>query len=259
MELFYRSYGTGEPVIILHGMLGCADNWHGPARSLADGRRVIVPDLRNHGRSPHHDSMTYSDLAGDILEMMDAVGIETAALAGHSLGGRVAMTVADACPERVTRLACIDIGPGDYPLRHVPFLKIMADLELGRFHDRRDVDKALLAQVPDPALRQFVLKNLRRTADDGFCWKVNLPVIRAAYAELMKALALQRRFSNPVLLLRGGRSEYVDDGQQELFRRYYPRARVETLPAAGHWIHADEPVEFLRTLKTFLESPANGA
>ena len=116
--LHHQSQGSGPPVLVLHGLFGSATNWRAVARLLADRYRVITADLRNHGRSPHHAAMTYPLMARDVEELMDALGMERAAVVGHSMGGKAAMVLSLTRPLRVERLAVVDIAPARYAHSH---------------------------------------------------------------------------------------------------------------------------------------------
>ena len=108
--LHFKSSRKGEPLIILHGLFGMLDNWQTIANRLDNRYLVYLVDLRNHGRSPHMESMTYPEMAEDIVQLMDAEGIPAANILGHSMGGKVAMQLAFDHPLRVQKLIVADIG-----------------------------------------------------------------------------------------------------------------------------------------------------
>src|ERR1700733_11479999 len=101
MILNHIASGTGSPVVLLHGLFGSARNFGTVQRALSPLFRVIAMDARNHGASPHAPGMPYPDLAADVLQTLDALGIQRAAVIGHSTGGKTAMVLAIAAPERV--------------------------------------------------------------------------------------------------------------------------------------------------------------
>ncbi len=244
-RLHYRSFGEGDPLVIVHGLLGSGTNWVTFARQLAGTRRVILPDLINHGRSPHRFSMNLPELAGDIEALLDDLGLERVAMAGHSLGGKLAMHLALTRPDLVERLLVIDIAPVRYPDRHGPLLDAMLHLDLAACTTREDVEDALAPTVPDAAVRQFLLMNLRRR-HGRWTWGVNLKAIRAALAELMDfpETPAMRPFTAPTLFLTGERSDYIRREHRPAIGRWFPDARLRTIPGAGHWIHADAPDAF---------------
>ncbi|TFG60348.1 MAG: alpha/beta fold hydrolase, partial [Spirochaetales bacterium] len=111
MILEYAVLGRGKPLVILHGLLGSSENWNGTGSRLGAFYTVYVPDARNHGRSPHTEEMNFPSMAGDVLEFMDAAGLASCFLLGHSMGGKTAMEVALQAPDRVNRLIVADMGP----------------------------------------------------------------------------------------------------------------------------------------------------
>jgi esterase len=253
IDLFCREYGAGEPLVVLHGLLGQGANWATLAKRLGGAARVLVPDLRNHGRSPHAPTMTYPELAADVVALLDARGLADATLLGHSLGGKVAMHLAFTAPERVRRLIVVDIAPVAYPPRHAELLATLMALDLTALATREAVDAALAPAFPDPAFRQFLLMNLKR---DGqrLAWAANLPAIAAALPALMGFAPppSARPYPAPALLIVGDRSRFVEPAHAPAIARWLPQATQRTIPGAGHWVHADQPEAFLTTVAAWL-------
>jgi len=249
MILHTTDMGEGPPVVLLHGLFGTATNFGTIQRRLAQGRRVLAMDLRNHGRSPHADGMTYADMAGDVLETMQAHGLGEAAIVGHSMGGKVAMAAALRHPARVTRLLVADIAPVPYPPRNAGIARAMLDLPLAPGLTRPTADAALAPSVPDPVVRQFLLSNLRFGADPA--WRIGLPEIAAAL-DTIEGWTEAGQYEGPTLVLRGDRSDYIVTEHRPLVRALFPHARFATIRNAGHWLHADAPDAFLKTVAAFI-------
>ena len=254
MILHATDMGEGPPAVLLHGLFGTANNFATIQRRLAVGRRILAFDLRNHGRSAHDPAMTYADMAEDVLETMRAHGLEQAALVGHSMGGKTAMLAALLAPERVTRLLVADISPVGYPPRNLPIARAMLALKLTPDLTRAAADQALAPAVEDPAVRNFLLSNLR--FGEAPFWRIGLPEITAALPEL-EGWSGSGRYEGPTLVLRGERSDYVQPEHRPLFRALFPHARFVTLRGAGHWLHADAPEAFIATLAGFLPTAAS--
>ncbi len=115
MKLYCRIEGSGFPVIILHGLLGSSDNWRAISTRLSPNYKIFTADLRNHGRSPHSEIMTYPAMADDLGELMERETISECHVVGHSMGGKVAMQFATSHPDRVSKLVIVDIAPKAYP------------------------------------------------------------------------------------------------------------------------------------------------
>ncbi len=252
MELNYKTFGdVGDPVIILHGLLGSLDNWQTLAKRLSEQYRVFTPDQRNHGRSPHHPEMNYDVMAGDLLNFMDRHGISGAHLIGHSMGGKTAMHFATAYPDRVKRMVVVDIGPKSYPPGHDDVFKALGVIDPRALGSRREAEVLMARIIPGEALRLFLLKNLTREAD-GYRWKMNLPVIEEAYEEIRSGLPENRHSGHHTLFIKGGRSGYIDPGDWPQIQSVFPEATLATIPQAGHWVHADAPEVLLAMVRDFL-------
>ncbi len=252
MNLHFKEFGQGKPLIMLHGLFGSLDNWLGVGPKLAPTFHLYFVDLRNHGLSPHSDTMDYSLMAGDIAEFLDARHLDRAHVLGHSLGGKVAMQFALTYPSRVDRLVIVDIAPRKYAPEHEPIFKALLALDLKQFHSRSQMENALAPAIPDLTLRRFLLKNV---GHDGqvYKWKIPLENIFANYAKLCEALASTKQFEGPSLFLRGGQSPYVSDADVPEIRKLFPQATIETIARARHWVHADAPDEFIRAVSDFLK------
>ena len=247
------------PLVLLHGFLGSGGNWHSLARRLSQHRTVLLPDARNHGRSPHGDSHAYADMAADVLALLDRERLAQVVLMGHSMGGKAAMHVALAHPERVERLVAVDIGPGESPGDSASVLDALAAVDLRSAADRAAVEAALARRLDSPGLRGWLLKNLMRTPEGGFRWALNVPTLLAHQDVVSGSIAdglppVWRPYAGPTLFVRGARSSYLPDDALDEVHRYFPAADVATVPDAGHWVHADNPDGLLSALEAFLEA-----
>ncbi len=254
LPLFYNTYGAHPTsLVILHGFLGASGNWHTLARTVfANHFRVLTPDARNHGRSPHAEAFSYGAMATDVLRLLDAQELEHAVLLGHSMGGKTAMRFALDYPDRTQALVVVDIAPRAYPPQHDTILEALNSVDLTRFTSRQEIDAALETRVPDWGVRQFLLKNLTATSDGGYRWLPNLPVLTRQYEEVTRAVEASAAYAGPVLFVRGGRSPYVQDADVPDLYRLFPTAQLVTIPGAGHWVHAEAPQPLAEAVLSFL-------
>ena len=244
--------GDGPPLVLLHGLFGQAKNWATIAKGLADGRRVIAADLRNHGQSPWSQEMTYPAMAGDVAALIEALPEGRADVLGHSMGGKAAMLLALTRPELVERLVVADIAPVAYSGGSLlPFVDAMLAVDPSRYASRKEVEASLKRAIQDPGIRQFLLSNLVRGADGGLRWTLNLRALRAAMDTLAGWPEPDGRYDGETLFLAGARSDYVDDGARPAIDRSFPNRRIDRVPA-GHWIHAEAPEATLAALRGFL-------
>lgn len=253
MELFYREFGQGSPVIILHGLFGFSDNWQTIAKGLADHHLVVTPDLRNHGRSPHVSGHTYPEMAEDLKAFMEARWMFSAALIGHSMGGKAAMQLALSHPDLVERLVVVDIAPGRAEDNHSSIFDALLGMDLSKIKTRQEAESYLSGSISDTGTRQFLLKNITREDDGSFTWKMNLPVLWKHFDDILAPVEGEDPFDKPVLFVRGSRSGYIKDDDFPFIKTLFPQAEIVTVEGAGHWVHADKPAELLRILKDFLK------
>lgn len=255
MELNYKSFGEGEPVVILHGMFGTLDNWQTLAKKMAEQYMVFILDLRNHGRSPHKKEMSYALMAEDVKAFMTANWIHEARIIGHSMGGKVAMRLAQEYPGMVKQLVVVDMAPKTYEGGHEEIMNALADLDLDKIDSRREAQEQLEGRIESLGVRQFLLKNLTRDAKAGkYVWKMNLPVIRDAYEEILGYREGLLTYTGPTLFIRGANSNYIEEDELPRLQSHFPKAKLTHIEDAGHWVHAEQPQRFLSTVLSFFEA-----
>ena len=253
MQLNHKSYGEGFPLVILHGLFGNLDNWSTIARRWAEHYRVILVDLRNHGRSPHADEMTYPLMAEDLAAFLEGLGVDRCHLLGHSMGGKVAMQTALSYPTLVEKLVVVDMAPRQYGRGHDDVFAALHALDPASLQDRREAEAQMKPHMEDAGVRMFLLKNLARDTEEGFRWRMNLEVLDRDYENLIAPVGtLGQEFPRPALFVRGGKSGYVKDEDIDGITYLFPDATVETIAGAGHWVHAEAPEELYRVVVKFL-------
>ena len=254
MLLSHVSYGSGRPLIILHGLLGCGRNWASIAKKIsAQGLRAITIDLRNHGESPHSDQMAYPLLAEDIEQVIGSLNLEKPIVLGHSMGGKVAMALALRKPRSVGGLIIVDIAPRQYVKSNEHLIEEMLALNLKVVKNRSHADELLAERVRDPVFRSFLLQNLY-ASDQGYQWRPNLRGILQNIPALMgfPFETHHASYRGPVLCISGDKSEYFENADKILLREFFPQAKVVTIKGANHWVHADRPEIFFLAVLNFL-------
>ena len=243
--------GEGSPVVLLHGLFGSARNFGAVQRELARERRVLALDLRNHGESPHDPHMDYRVMAEDVIETLRAHDAVPCALIGHSMGGKAAMRVALDQPGAINRLVVSDIAPVAYRPAFRAYADAMLGIELRPGLTRGAADAMLAGAVPDPAIRGFLLQNLRTGPAPS--WRCNLPAIAAALAAIEGWEAPPgRQYPGPALFVSGSRSDYIRLEHRPVIRALFPATRFVTVKDASHWVHADNPAGFTGVVTAFL-------
>lgn len=255
MELFSREYGEGPPLILLHGIFGISDNWVTVGKRIAGlGYHVIIPDQRNHGRSPHSPAFNYYALVDDLTEFVDAHGIESPILMGHSMGGKVAMRYILENPDMVSGLIAVDVSLRTYVVHHQhrELIDAMKSADLGRARSRSDVEAQLKERIKSERIRLFLMKNLFWKDHDRLGWRLNLRALEENLESMYDGVFYSTQYRGPALFIKGGNSDYISEDDKPDILEKFPRARIETIPGATHWVHADAPEAFFSLVSDFL-------
>jgi len=251
--LHYKQQGSGTDVILIHGLLGSLENLNMVAKGLIDHYRVTNVDVRNHGLSFHKNSMTYSELAQDIVDVMDDRDIERAHILGHSMGGKIAMQIALEHSEKVDKLIVADIAPVAYPSHHTHIIEGLQSIDIGKISSRKDADNQLAKFVDEAGIRQFLLRNL--VSKDGyFDFKCNLEFIEQCYPQIMKAYQGEQHFNGKALFIKGGNSSYISAEHRDIIMQLFPQSRAKIIQGAGHWLHAEKTTAFNKIVNDFLQN-----
>ncbi|MBF0286816.1 MAG: alpha/beta fold hydrolase [SAR324 cluster bacterium] len=253
LHLAYREFGSGAPIIILHGLMGSKKNWWSIAKKLSDSYHVFTLDARNHGDSPHAGTMSYEEMAQDVVEFMDRRHLEKPFLLGHSMGGKTAMVLALKYPLRVEQLIVADVAPVTYSNNYHALLHILQTVDLQPVKQRNEVEFQLQNKIPDPLMRGFLLKNL---SYDGqhFQWKINLNAIEQAISDLQgfPLIKANSHYPGKTLFIGGDLSDYLKPQYYSSIFKWFPDNRMVMLQNAGHWVHVEQPASFLQSVYDFI-------
>lgn len=254
MKLFYRKYGSGQPLIILHGLFGQSDNWNTLAKQFSEnGFEVFIVDLRNHGLSPHSNDWNYKVMSEDVLELMNENNLQNVVLLGHSMGGKVAMQFAIDNASFLDKLIVVDISPKYYPLHHQSVLEALQAIDFNFIKTRREAEEVLNKYISDFGTKQFLLKNIYWKEDGQLAWRFNLSVIVKNIENVGEATPTEKSCDIPTLFIRGEKSNYILDTDINLIQDIFPRSMLETIFNAGHWVHAEKPKEFFDCVINFIK------
>lgn len=250
MKLFHRELGEGKAIIILHGLFGSSDNWLTIAKHLSENYKIYLLDQRNHGQSEWSDEWNYAVMAEDLKAFIQDSKIENPIIIGHSMGGKVAMLFASKYPDLLEKLLVVDIAPKYYPIHHDWIINGLKAIDIQTIKSRREADKQLSSYIEELGVRQFLLKNLYRTPEKKFAWRMNLSVIDKNIGNVGEVLPEESLFEKETLFIRGANSNYIKDSDFDLVQKHFPTANIETVENAGHWVHAEKPAE---TISLFIE------
>ena len=253
MKLFYRKYGEGQPIIILHGLFGISDNWVTIGKRLAANYEVYLLDQRNHGQSPHSDTFNYFAMVDDLFELISDHQLANPIIIGHSMGGKVAMKFALEYPAKVKKLIIVDMSIREYPARstHIDIINAMLSVDFSKITSRKEVDDLISAKIKNVRIRQFVLKNLYHINSTRFGWRINIQAVSDNLENVFEAVDSPYPYEKPALFVRAGLSHYVPDEDLKPIRKLFPKAEFITIEGASHWVHAEKPDELIKTILAF--------
>ncbi len=254
MQLHFRQSGSDQnpPLLFLHGLFGSSANWGRIARHFEADYHCILPDLRNHGRSPHDADVSYQSQATDVQELMQELSIDSAVFIGHSMGGKVAMTQALTQPQSVDSLIVVDIAPVHYAHRFTTIFTALQQLDLLSLQNREHADSQLAQSIDEPAIRAYLLQNLARK-NGQWQWRINLDSLHADMDAVMDFPDYNGgQYAGDTLFLHGERSDYVDQNGRQAAIKLFPNVDFVKVENAGHWIYAEQPGRFIQHVEAFL-------
>lgn len=254
MLLHAKVIGEGKPLFILHGFLGSGDNWKTFAKKWSQsGRSIHLLDARNHGKSFHSDQWDYPTMANDVIAYADHNQIDQFEVLGHSMGGKTAMFLATAYPERVQKAVIADIVPKSYPHQHTEILDALYELDQQHFEQRKEAEDFLEPRFESLQLRYFLLKNLERTADNVLRIRCNISRFREDQSTVTHGLEPEMRSELDILFIRGLDSGYISDQDLPLIAHHFPNYQMVSIADAGHWLHAEQPEAFDAAVSRFFD------
>jgi esterase len=260
VDLHYRRLGPegAPPVVVLHGLFGTSDNWGSIGKELAEPTDsatppcdVLLVDLRDHGRSPHTAATSYPLMAADVHALIERLGLRDVVLVGHSMGGKTAMVFAQQWPQLLRQLVVVDISPKEHANNHGHIIQAILTADMAPGRTRREVEAHIAARVKEPGVVQFLMKNLYWATEEQLAWRVNAPLLARELPAILAAIGPET-VRVPTLFIRGGQSDYILREDLPAIKEQFPNSRVETVPYAGHWVHAQAPDEVIALIRSTL-------
>ena len=265
MKIFFRRYGEGPPLVILHGLYGSSDNWITIAKRISSRFTVFLPDLRNHGSSPHSDIHDYESMSKDLLEFASDQKLKSFFLAGHSMGGKAAVRFALQNPDFINGLIVADISPfgtktsndGSYQ-QHIEILKNLSETDISKAGSRTELERLFEGTIISGRTRGLILKNIRRNNDGSFSWKINNKALLANIERILDSVispseSFEPVTGFPVIFLKGENSDYLPSSDYQNILKFFPAAEFRIITNAGHWLHVDNPDEVINAFLSLVD------
>ncbi len=233
-KLWYGTFGSGPPVVLLHGGLANSNYWSNQVAALSPSHRVIVIDSRGHGRSTRDDRpYTYELMASDVVAVMDAIHVPRAAIVGWSDGAIVGLVMALKYPARTQRVFAFAANMDPSGVRP----DTMQTPVFGRFAARGQGEYDAISPTPGgyPAFRAAI----------EHMWTVEPNYTAADLA----------RIAVPVTIVDGDHDEAIEPAHTAYLARTIPGAKLVILPGLSHFAMLQDPAAFDAAVTGFLNTP----
>ncbi|MDR0218803.1 MAG: esterase [Enterobacteriaceae bacterium] len=238
---------SSTPIILIHGLFGDLNNLSVLGRNLQQYYPVIQIDVRNHGISPRMENMDYRDMAQDILALLDELSVQKAIIIGHSMGGKIAMSLTAIASERIEKIVVIDMAPVAYQVRrHDTIFAALNKVTEAGVQTRQAATEIMQQDIQEDGVIPFLLKSFQQGE-----WKFNLPVLQKEYEKIIGWETVPA-WHKPALFIRGGNSDYITEEYRQDIINQFPQATAWVVAGAGHWVHAEKPEAVLRAIHRFL-------
>ena len=245
--------GSKKNILILHGFLGSGDNWISIARKLnLLGHTVHLIDQRNHGRSFHSEKFDYKLMCEDLFNYIKHHNIDNSILIGHSMGGKTAMNFSLIHPKLVSKLIVLDTSPRGYPVLHQNIIDSLKEIDFSVFVTRKEIDIELRKSINQEGLRNFLMKNIYRMNDGKLNFRFNLKSLSENIGRIGQKIESDINFNREVIFIKGETSDYINESDKIMINNLFPNAKFYKIPNAGHWLHVDNPIDFISILLSLI-------
>lgn len=233
IEMYYATFGAGDPVLLIHGGLGHADIWASQVAELSKTHKVIVADSRGHGRSTRDaQPFGYDLMASDYLALLDYLKVDKTALVGWSDGGIIGIDIALNHPERLTKLyaqaanvTTDGVDPG-----------VETNKTFGAYIERSGKDYARMSKTPgeyDAFLEQI-----------SHMWASQPNWTKEQLATI----------TTPIAIVAGDHDEAIKREHTEYMASAIPGAKLIILPNASHFAMLQAPDEYTKSVTDFIDA-----
>lgn len=247
-QLHHHETSTVSPMIFIHGLFGSLSNLGVLARHFSEQRTVIQIDVRNHGLSGHSSDINYQLMAEDVLETLSSLNVHKFVVVGHSMGGKIAMKLADLAREQTEKLVVLDITPIQYhENHHAEIFQALFAVQQANVASRLEAAKIMRKYLHEEMVIQFLLKSFNKGQ-----WLFNVQALFDHYPDIM-AWEKVEKINRPALFLRGGDSFYISKPEHfAAINEQFSQAKIEVIENTGHWLHGEKPDEVIKYMQAFL-------
>ena len=188
----------------------------------------------------------------DLFNYINHHNIENSILIGHSMGGKTAMNFSLIHPKLVSKLIVLDTSPRGYPVLHQNIIDSLKEIDLSVFVTRKEIDIELRKSVNQQGLRNFLLKNIYRMNDGKLNFRFNLQSLSENIGKIGQKIESETQFTSEVIFIKGETSDYINESDKVMINNLFPNAKFYKIPNAGHWLHVDNPIDFISILLSLI-------
>ena len=195
--------------------------------------------------------MSYDLMADDLLELIEDENINSPIILGHSMGGKAALLFAEKYSKYLDKLIVADIGLKAYPMHHDEILKALNSVNLQKISSRSQAQESIQVHIENLGIQQFLLKNLYWIEKGKLAWRMNLKEIEKNIGEILVKINVHKNLTD-TLFIRGEMSNYILEKDFQNILESFPKGEIKTIPKVGHWLHAENPTEFYKIVREFI-------
>lgn len=249
-QIYFNETATAKNTLVfIHGLFGSLSNLGMLARAYYDSHSVIQIDVRNHGHSAHAAEMNYAVMAADILETLDHLNIQKFSAIGHSMGGKIAMQLANQAGQRLEQLIVLDMAPFAYQENHhEQIFKALFAVKNAQVESRQQATQIMREYLSEEMVIQFLMKSFHKGQ-----WLFNVDALFHHYSEIL-AWEIIQPWQKETLFIRGGKSAYISKDEHFIaIQQQFPHAQIAVIEDAGHWLHAEKTQQVLDEMNKYLD------
>jgi len=251
--LKYKLYDNSKDktILLLHGLFGLSNNWNTIALKLSDKYNIIVPDMPNHGYSFRLEDFTYIDLANYVMDLIKYLDLEIDCFIGHSMGGKILMTLSFLYP--IKKMMILDIAPKVYDMNHKYLMEALLKIDLTQITNKKQVIDILKKDIKDNDIIAFFLMSLKR--DQGkFYWLFDPDNLYKNYDNITDFPLNDKIIDTPSMFLYGENSNYIKQEDKELIKSIFKNSSIIKIKDCGHNIHTEKADLFLEIARNFIDN-----
>ena len=188
----------------------------------------------------------------DLFNYIKHHNIDNSILIGHSMGGKTAMNFSLIHPTLVSKLIVLDTSPRGYPVLHQNIIDSLKEIDFSVFVTRKEIDIELRKSINQEGLRNFLMKNIYRMNDGKLNFRFNLKSLSENICRIGQKIESDTHFKREVIFIKGDTSDYINESDKIMINNLFPNAKFYKIPNAGHWLHVDNPTDFISVLLSLI-------